>query len=195
MSLRALGSRSVRNRINVPSAAEPEPKRGMATEAQIKAKAGGTRGARHSRDDARLRFLRHGYFKKLEELSRDELVHSAAKLVVAENGNIATLIAHLAEMSARKTALELGYKSLYDYCICALHLSEGAVPARIHVANVSRRFPQLLVALDRQRRWGSTTPRRTWPVFWRRRSTSRSTRTSRRRKAARTKADSGQSNR
>ena len=87
------------------------------------------------------------YFKKLEGLSRDELVRSAGKLVVAENGNIAKLIAHLAEMSTRKTALELGYKSLYDYCIRGLNLSEGAVPARIHVANVSRRFPQLLVAL------------------------------------------------
>ena len=91
------------------------------------------------------------YFKKLEELSRDELIRSAGKLVVAENENIAKLIAHLAEMSARKTALELGYKSLYDYCIHALNLSEGAVPARIHVANVSRRFPELLAALAESR--------------------------------------------
>ncbi|TDI36592.1 MAG: hypothetical protein E2P02_24815 [Acidobacteria bacterium] len=50
-----------------------------------------------------------------------------------------------------KTALELGYKSLYDYCIKHLNLSEGAVPARIHVANVLRRFPQLLVALSESR--------------------------------------------
>ena len=98
------------------------------------------------------------YFKKLEELSRDELVHSAAKLVVADNGNIAKLIAHLAEMSARKTALGLGYKSLYEYCIRRLNLSEGAVPARIHVANVSRRFPQLLAALAESRQSYSRSP-------------------------------------
>ena len=91
------------------------------------------------------------YFKKLEDFSRDELIRSAAKLVVAENGNIAKLIAHLAEMSTRKTALELGYKSLYDYGIRCLNLSEGAVTARIHVANVSRRFPQLLAALAESR--------------------------------------------
>ena len=91
------------------------------------------------------------YFTKLERLSRDELVQSAEKLVLVENTTIAKLIAHLAEMSARKTALELGYKSLYDYCIKHLNLSEGAVPARIHVANVSRRFPQLLVALSESR--------------------------------------------
>jgi hypothetical protein len=91
------------------------------------------------------------YFVKLKRLSSAELDRSAEKLVVAENGNIAKLIAHIAEMSARKGALELGYKNLYDYCVRRLNLSEGAVPARIHVANVSRRFPQLLVALAETR--------------------------------------------
>ncbi len=71
------------------------------------------------------------YCMKLEALPHDALVRSAEKLVLAENTNIAKLIAHLAEMSARKTALELGYKSLYQYCIKHLNLSEGAVPARI----------------------------------------------------------------
>ncbi len=88
------------------------------------------------------------YFVKLRRLSSAELDRSAEKMVVAENGNISKLIALIAEMSARKLALELGYKNLYDYCVRRLNLSEGAVPARIHVANVSRRFPQLLVYLD-----------------------------------------------
>jgi len=91
------------------------------------------------------------YSTKLERLSNDELHRSAEKLVLVENRTIAKLIAHLAEMSSRKTALELGYKSLYEYCITGLNLSEGAVPARIHVANVSRRFPQLLTALAESR--------------------------------------------
>ncbi len=54
-------------------------------------------------------------------------------------------------MSRRKAALELGYKSLFDYCVKRLHLSEGSVASRIHVANVSIRFPQLLVALSENR--------------------------------------------
>ena len=91
------------------------------------------------------------YFGTLERLSSAELDRSAEKLVLAENGNIAKLTAHIAEMSARKTALELGYKSMYDYCVSRLNLSEGAVPSRIHVANVARRFPQLLVALAERR--------------------------------------------
>ena len=86
------------------------------------------------------------YSTKFERLSDDELNCSAEKLVLVENRTIAKLIAHLAEMSSRKTALKLGYKSLYEYCIAGLNLSEGAVPARIHLANVSRRF-ELLIAL------------------------------------------------
>ena len=91
------------------------------------------------------------YFSKLERLSIAELDRSAEKLVVAEHGNIARLIAHIAEMSARRAALELGYKNLFDYCVRRLNLSEGAVPARIHVANVSRKFPQLLAAMAENR--------------------------------------------
>ncbi|TDI48158.1 MAG: hypothetical protein E2P02_01595 [Acidobacteria bacterium] len=53
------------------------------------------------------------YFATLEKLSRDELLRSAEKLVVSENTSIAKLIARLAEMSSRKTALKLGYPSLY----------------------------------------------------------------------------------
>jgi len=87
------------------------------------------------------------YFTKLEALSNDELDRSAQTLVRAENQSVAKLIAHLAEMSSRNTALQMGYRSLYDYCIKRLNLSEGAVPARVHVANVCQRFPSLLVAL------------------------------------------------
>ena len=91
------------------------------------------------------------YFAKLEHMSCDELDRSAEKLVQAEKGNAAKVIAHLAEMSRRKTALELGYKHLYDYCLMRLHLSEGSIPLRIQVANAARRYPQLLVALAENR--------------------------------------------
>ena len=91
------------------------------------------------------------YFTKLERLSSDQLLSSAKKLAATENSSIAKLIAHLAEMSSRKTALKLGYSGLYYYCIECLNLSEGAVPARLQVANVSRRFPQLLAALAESR--------------------------------------------
>ena len=87
------------------------------------------------------------YFSHLERRTHAELASSAEKLVRGEKRNVALLIVHLSEMSRRRTALELGYKSLFDYCVKRLKLSEGSVARRIQVANVARRFPQMLVAL------------------------------------------------
>jgi len=91
------------------------------------------------------------YFEKLEALSIDELDRSAEKLVRLEKRNVALLIAHIAEISRRKAELERGYRNIFEYCVSRLNLSEGSVALRLQVANVSRRFPQLLVALAENR--------------------------------------------
>jgi hypothetical protein len=91
------------------------------------------------------------YFERLEGLSTEELDHSVEKLVRAEKRNVALVIAHISEMSRRKGHLERGYKNLFEYCTRRLNLSEGSVARRIQVANVSRRFPQILVALAENR--------------------------------------------
>ncbi len=91
------------------------------------------------------------YCDRLESLSTEELDHSTERLVRAEKRNVALAIAHIAEMSRRKGHLERGYKSLFAYCAERLNLSEGSVARRIQVANVSRRFPRLLVALAENR--------------------------------------------
>jgi hypothetical protein len=86
-------------------------------------------------------------FEKLESLSTQELDRSVAELVHVENRNVALVIAHLAELSRRKGDLKLGYPNLFVYCVKKLGLSEGSVALRIQVANVARRFPQVLAAL------------------------------------------------
>ncbi len=91
------------------------------------------------------------YLETLEGLSTEELDRSTEKLVRAEKRNVALVIAHIAEMSRRKGYLECGYKNLFQYCTRRLHLSEGSIALRIQVANVSRRFPQILVALAENR--------------------------------------------
>ena len=91
------------------------------------------------------------YFETLEGLSTEELDRSAEKLVRAEKRSLALVIAHIAEMSRRKGHLERGYKNLFEYGTRRLNLSEGSVARRIQVANVSRRFPQILVALAENR--------------------------------------------
>ncbi len=84
------------------------------------------------------------YTRTLEGLSTLELSRSAEKLVSFERRNGAALIAHLAEISRRKGHLELGYKSLFHYCLEHLRLGEGSVWKRTQVAGVARRFPQVL---------------------------------------------------
>lgn len=113
------------------------------------------------------------YFATLERLSTDELVASAEKLACREKRRVALVIAHIAEMSRRKAALERGYKNLFEYCTRRLNLSEGSVARRLQVANVSRRFPQFLVALADNRLSltvaGLLAPistRRTWRSFF-----------------------------
>ena len=87
------------------------------------------------------------YFERLERLSSEELDRSAADVVHAEKRNVAHVIAHIAVISRRKADLERAYPNLFEYCVQRLGLSEGSVPLRIQVANVARRFPQVLAAL------------------------------------------------
>src|SRR2546428_705118 len=87
------------------------------------------------------------YFERLEGLSTEELDRSVAELVRAENRNVALVIAHIAEISRRRGELERGYPNLFEYCVRRLNLSEGSVALRIQVANVARRFPQVLASL------------------------------------------------
>ncbi len=50
-------------------------------------------------------------------------------------------MAHLAELDERELHLELGYSSLFKYCVEALKMSEPAAGRRIAAARVCRRFP------------------------------------------------------
>ena len=90
-------------------------------------------------------------FERLEKLSREELDQEAQKCVLWEQKCVASLIAHLSEISKRKAHLELGYKDLFDYGVRRLKLSEGSVYLRLQVAGVARRFPALLSLLAQNR--------------------------------------------
>ena len=91
------------------------------------------------------------YFEKLENLSSEDLDCAAKELAISEKQSVARLIAHIAEIGARKYYLELGYTSLFEYCVKRLNSSEGSVYRRTQVSAVCRRFPQILEALSRGR--------------------------------------------
>jgi len=83
----------------------------------------------------------------LSHLSDQTLLHSLAALVSRDRANTAALLAHLAEVDARKLYLPAAYPSMYAYCVAELHLCEQAAFRRIRAARTAREFPAILPAL------------------------------------------------
>ena len=86
------------------------------------------------------------YLAKLKNQSSEDLDRAAQELAVREKDDSAQLIAHLAEIGDRNYYLELRYKSLFEYCVVRLNLSEGSVYRRTQVAGVCREHAQILEA-------------------------------------------------
>jgi hypothetical protein len=79
----------------------------------------------------------------LSHLSDDELLATLDRLAAAERGSTAQLVAHLAELDARRLYLGAGFSSLFAYCCGALRLSEHAAYNRIEAARAARVFPTI----------------------------------------------------
>ena len=83
----------------------------------------------------------------VSHLSDPELLRGLASLVAQDRVTTATLLAHLAEVDARRLYLPAAYPSLYAYCVHELHLSEDAAYKRIQAARAARQFPAIFEAL------------------------------------------------
>ncbi len=83
----------------------------------------------------------------LAELSDAELLAQVARLATQERDATVALVAHLAELDARRLYLAEGYPSLFAYCTQRLHLAEHAAYGRIEAARVVRRYPVVLERL------------------------------------------------
>ena len=83
----------------------------------------------------------------LGHLSDAVLVRDLKDLVVRDRETTASLLAHLAEVDARRLYAPAGYSSMFAYCCGELHFSEDAAYKRIQAARAARRFPQLLTAI------------------------------------------------
>jgi hypothetical protein len=89
--------------------------------------------------------------EQLRKLSSSDLRIHTTRLAEQEHVVVACLIAHIAEVSRRKLHLEMGYRSLFDFCVKRLGLSEGCAALRVHVSRVCRRHPMILDALADRR--------------------------------------------
>ncbi len=83
----------------------------------------------------------------LSHLADHVLLRDLNALLHQERTTTATLLAHLAEVDARKLYLPAAYPSMHAWCVGELHLSEDAASKRIHAARAASQFPVIFPAL------------------------------------------------
>lgn len=86
---------------------------------------------------------------RLVEVGNSELVAGLARLVQQNNSLTAQVLAHLVELDERRLHLELGFPSLFAYCVEGLGMSEGTAGRRVTAARVCRRFPEVFERIAR----------------------------------------------
>ena len=69
---------------------------------------------------------------------KEEIESYFGRLAGLSTLELERVLAHIAEISKRKAHIELGYRTLFDYCVRGLGLSEGSAWSRIQIANVAR---------------------------------------------------------
>src|SRR6266850_5336901 len=83
----------------------------------------------------------------LSHLSDAALLRDLAALVSQDRITTVTLLAHIAEVDARKLYVPAGYSSMRAYCVEELLLSEDAAYRRVTAARAARQFPALFTAM------------------------------------------------
>jgi hypothetical protein len=86
-------------------------------------------------------------FWSLKSVPDRELVEGLRRLVGDARRTEARLVAHLAEVDARRLHLQAGYTSLFAYCQKALGLSEMEAFYRITAARLGRKYPLIFEML------------------------------------------------
>ena len=83
----------------------------------------------------------------LSHLADHDLLRALTSHVANERGATALVLAHLAEVDARKLYLPAAFPSLHAYCVGELRMSGDAASKRIQAARIAREFPAIFPAL------------------------------------------------
>src|SRR5882672_955830 len=83
----------------------------------------------------------------LSHVGDQVLLRQLASLVAQDRTTTAEILAHIAEVDARKLYLPAAYPSMYAYCVGELRLSEDAAYKRIQAARAARQFPAIFDAV------------------------------------------------
>ena len=84
----------------------------------------------------------------LEKLSDNDLLRQIEALTNDEHEATIQILHHLNEIERRRLDLDLGYSSLFDYCVQCLEYSTSAAGRRIQAARCIRRYPAVLPLLQ-----------------------------------------------
>jgi len=86
--------------------------------------------------------------EELRTLSNEELIGQLHLATRGESRMTVRVLHHLNEMERRSLHLDLGYGSLFDYCVRKLKYSASAAGRRIQAARCIRGFPEILGMLQ-----------------------------------------------
>jgi hypothetical protein len=84
---------------------------------------------------------------RVRTLDDDQLIVRLKHMLARERCLTAEVLCHLSEVELRGVHLRLGYASMHEYCVSALHMSDAEAYFRIRAARLSREFPQVLEML------------------------------------------------
>ncbi len=87
----------------------------------------------------------------LAQRADDELLHRLSELLQRSRRVESALVAHIAEVDARRLYAREAAPSMFAYCTQVLHLSEAEAYLRIAAARASRKHPVLLEMLSEGR--------------------------------------------
>jgi 5-methylcytosine-specific restriction endonuclease McrA len=79
----------------------------------------------------------------LRRISDQDLLSKTKELVARERELITEILRHLREIERRRLFADLGYSSLYDYCMKGLGYSEAETKSRIDAMRLIRELPQI----------------------------------------------------
>lgn len=80
---------------------------------------------------------------RLKSFADAEILAGLARIVGQRNQITAEFLAYLAELDERQLFLDLGFASLFEYCVEALGLCESTAGRHIAAARVCRSHPQV----------------------------------------------------
>jgi len=89
-----------------------------------------------------------GAMKRLQTLSDEDLVARLESLCRVERRLGAEIVAHLMEVKRRRLDLDLGYSSLYSYCVERLGISSDVAYKRMQAAAAAQAYPEVLGHLE-----------------------------------------------